>query len=280
MRRAVRPLEKELGIEVAIPWTVKQLRKAIRKSLAKGATRIIAGGGDGTLNAVTDALMHCDAEPSVVLGLIPLGTANDFARSYGDDGSDLSASLLRAATSDAKPIDVGLINGRPFVNVASGGFGAMITATTPKEIKKRLGGLAYTLTGLARLSELKPTKAKIIIDGSEPKSASISALVVGNNRFAGGGFEVTPEANMFDGLLNLGVLTTDELLPENLPFGRLPDLKDPIAGVVQRSCFQQAVLETETPFHLNLDGEPMVDTKFEISVLPGRLNFALPDVVS
>ncbi|WP_170510412.1 YegS/Rv2252/BmrU family lipid kinase [Ruegeria arenilitoris] len=280
VRAAVRPLEKELGIEVTIPWSGKQLRKLIRKRLAKGVTHFVAGGGDGTLNAVTSALLRCDAGPDVTMGLIPLGTANDFARSYGDDGLDLTTSLKRATTGEARPIDVGLVNGRPFVNVASGGFGAMITATTPKEVKKHLGGLAYTLTGLARLSELKPTQARISLDGSEPHSASISALVIGNNRYAGGGFEVTPDADMFDGLLDLGVLTTDGLLPENLPFGRLPDLTDPIAGLVQRSRFKQAVLETEKPFHLNLDGEPMVDTTFEISVLPRRLKFALPGASS
>ncbi|WP_282119853.1 YegS/Rv2252/BmrU family lipid kinase [Ruegeria atlantica] len=280
VRSAVRPLEKELGLEIAIPWSGKQLRKTIHKHLAKGVTRFVAGGGDGTLNAVTSALLRCDAGPTIVLGLMPLGTANDFARSYGDDGSDHSASLVQAATGRARSIDIGSINGRPFVNVASGGFGAMITATTPKEVKRRLGGLAYTLTGLARVSELKPTQAMIALDGSEHNWASVSALVIGNNRFAGGGFEVTPEADMFDGLLDLGVLTTDEWPPANLSFGHFPDLSDPIAGLVKRSRFKHAVLETETPFHLNLDGEPMVDTRFEISVLPGRLSFALPSTGS
>lgn len=277
LRAAVRPLEKELDLDVIIPWSGKQLRKILRKYLKKGTTRVIAGGGDGTLNSVAGALLHHDPGPGVSLGLIPLGTANDFARSYGDDGSDLSASLRQAATGAAVPIDVGLINGKPFVNVASGGFGAMITATTPKEIKKQLGGLAYTLTGLARLSELKPTQARIMLDGGEEYAAAITALVIANNRFAGGGFDVAPDADMTDGLLDLGAITHGRLLPDILPTGWFSDRPDPQTGPVKRARCRQAVLETDTPFHLNLDGEPMVDTRFEISVLPGGLNFALPD---
>ncbi len=271
VRAAVRPLEKELGIEVAIPWSGKELRRLVRKRLKTGVTRFVAGGGDGTLNAVASALLKRDPGPTVSMGLIPLGTANDFARSYGDDGSDLDLSLRRAATGAAIPIDVGLINGKPFINVASGGFGAMITATTPKTVKKQLGGLAYTLTGLARLSELKLTQARISIDGGQEQSAAISAMIIANNRYAGGGFDVAPEASPTDGLLELGVLT-----PENLVFGWHEEDTERSVGLLHRTRFKQAILETETPFHINLDGEPMVDTRFEISTIPGGLNFVLP----
>lgn len=276
LRSAVRPLEKELGIRVCIPWSGKDLRKTLREAVSDGVTRVIAGGGDGTLNSVADAVLKLKSRSPVSLGLVPLGTANDFARSYGDKGLDLATSVRVAASEDAQPIDVGYINGSPFVNVASGGFGAMITATTPKEMKKRLGGLAYTLFGLARLSDAKSVPAKISIDEKDPYDVSISAIAIANSRYAGGGFDVAPEANISDGLLDLSVLSTERLMPENLPFGRLPDFSDPEEGVVQRSRLRSMVLETSQPFHMNLDGEPMIDQRFEVSIKPKALNFVFP----
>lgn len=271
VRAAVKKIQTEADLRVVIPWSKRQMRKFIRKAIEKGRTRIVAGGGDGTVNSVMNAIMRCGAEGTVEMGMIPLGTGNDFARAYGDDGSDLESSLRHAVTGAPRPIDLGYVNGSYFVNVASGGFGAMITTTTPKETKRRLGGFAYTLTGLARLSELTPTPARLSIDGGATQEGAILALVIANNRFAGGGFEVSPEADVTDGLLDFGVLTSDSLFPGVKKAAEAMDHTP-----VLRSTFRSAVLETETPFHLNLDGEPMVTTRFEISVLPGRLNFVLP----
>jgi lipid kinase YegS len=280
LREIVKPLQRELGLDVVVPWSSKQLRKLVCKAVAKGTTRIIAGGGDGTLNKVSNAILALGECEGISLGLVPLGTANDFARSYNDDGSDLAGSLQRAATADARPIDVGCINGRYFVNVASGGFGAMITATTPQEVKRRLGGLAYTLLGMARISELNPIPARIALDGEAAMETSISALVIANNRFAGGGFDVAPSAELTDGLLDIGVISSNGVVPDARRLAKLLDPSDPTSDLVERAQFRTAFIETDRIFHLNLDGEPMQDTRFEVSVLPSRLNFVLPPLAA
>lgn len=276
VREVLKPLQKELDIEVWVPWSGKQLRKILRRSLKGGTKRVIAAGGDGTLNKVANALLACSLDADVSLGLVPLGTANDFARAYGDFGRDLGQSIRRAATGGASPIDVGRINGTYFVNVASGGFGAMITATTPQEVKRRLGGLAYTLAGMARISEMQPAQASISIDGGEPVSTAVTALVIANSRFAGGGFDVAPDASVSNGLLDLGVLSAESLQAVSTGWAGFLESKDPASAIVNRSQVKSVVLETEKPFHLNLDGEPMIATKFEIDVLPGRLLFVAP----
>jgi len=108
---------------------------AVKEALKRGAMRIIAGGGDGTINAVTNALVgKGKSRPDVTLGICPLGTANDFARGCGLPTDDLTECLRIACTKKGRKIDVGVLNGRSFVNVASAGFGAEITATTPVEI--------------------------------------------------------------------------------------------------------------------------------------------------
>ncbi|MCV6825928.1 MULTISPECIES: YegS/Rv2252/BmrU family lipid kinase [Halocynthiibacter] len=276
VREVLKSIQKDLDIEVWVPWSRKQLRKILRRAVKGGTKRVIAAGGDGTLNKVTNALLSCSAGVEVSLGLVPLGTANDFARAYGDFGRKLGHSIRIAATGEASPIDVGRINGTHFVNVASGGFGAMITATTPQEVKRRLGGLAYTLSGLVRISELQPAHASISIDGRPAVPTAVTALVIANSRYAGGGFDVAPAASVSDGLLDLGLLSTESLQTVSTGFAGFLESKDPASTIVNRSQVKSAVLKTEKPFHLNLDGEPMVETKFEIDVLPGRLLFVAP----
>ena len=98
--------------------------------------------------------------------------------------------------------DVGRGNSRCFINVTSGGFGAEITATTPVEMKKRLGGAAYTLMGLIKVFNPQPYRGRLLVPGEEPVEGAMLVMAVGNNRLAGGGFEVAPKAKMDDGLLD------------------------------------------------------------------------------
>jgi diacylglycerol kinase-like protein len=86
--------------------------------------------------------------------ILPLGTANDFARSIGLSVEDLTAALLIVAVTATSPIDLGLFDGRPFVNMLTGGFGCQVTAETDPALKRRVGGLAYALTGLLRIGDL------------------------------------------------------------------------------------------------------------------------------
>jgi YegS/Rv2252/BmrU family lipid kinase len=151
VREAVMSLQKDLDLDVWVPWSGAQFLQILERAVTDGVTRVVGAGGDGTANAVCNALMQFPADAGLSMGLVPLGTANDFARAFGDSGNDLRHSIRVAVTEDARSIDVGVINGQHFVNVASGGFGAMITATTPVDMKRRLGGLAYTLSGLAAL---------------------------------------------------------------------------------------------------------------------------------
>ena len=140
-----------IDLDVRIPWNKKAKPRVVKEAIARGAKRVIAGGGDGTINAVVNALVGKGKKtPKATLGVLPLGTANDFAHGLGLPCDDLKQCLEIACTAEAKPIDVGRANKRSFINVTSGGFGAEITATTPQEMKKLLGGLAYTLMGLAK----------------------------------------------------------------------------------------------------------------------------------
>ena len=100
----------------------------VRDAVAQGCERIIVGGGDGTINAVVNALVADGREPpGAALGILPLGTANDFAHGCGLPVKDLSRCLEIACSSRPTSIDVGRADSRFFLNVTSGGYGAEIT---------------------------------------------------------------------------------------------------------------------------------------------------------
>lgn len=271
LRAAVKAAQKEHSLDVRVPWSNKQLRKDILRAVRKGTRRVIAGGGDGTINNVAAALLRLDLAGEVEFGFVPLGTANDFARGCGDLGDDLAASLTRALTGDALPTDLGEINGQPFVNVASGGFGAMVTATTPREMKAQLGGLAYTLHGLSRLGDMRPHTCRFTLDGTEEIDASISFMAVGNSRYAGGAFDVAPEAVLDDGLLDLAFLSQDWERSPGFIVREILDPTNPENQTLVYRRFSTCRMEADRPFHLNLDGEPVEAEAFDIRVLPAAI---------
>lgn len=277
VKEAVRTVRKEgVDLRVRIPWNKKDKPRVVREALEAGAQRIIAGGGDGTINAVASALVGKGKEkPEATLGILPLGTANDFARGCGLPSDDLTACLRIACTRPGRPMDVGKVGKRRyFINVASLGFGAEITATTPIKMKKALGGLAYSLMGMAKALNLTPYEGRIVIPGEEPIEGQMLFMAVGNNRFAGGGFEVAPAGSVDDGLLDVAALTYQP----NPDLTRLKaELRDPLNPDNQLVRYRQLpafTIESKEKLHCNLDGEPVLKRKLAFSVLPSHLQIA------
>jgi lipid kinase YegS len=263
---------KGIDLRVRIPWNKRDKPRVVKEALEAGATRIIAGGGDGTINAVVNALVGKGKKrPDAVMGVLPLGTANDFARGCGLPVEDLGQCLEIACTRSPRAIDVGRANSRSFINVTSGGFGAEITATTPVGMKKALGGGAYTIMGLVKAFGLKPYVGRLRVPGEDPVEGKMLLMAVGNNRLAGGGFEVAPKARLDDGLLDLAVVT-------DAPGAALLQLKkeletsdDPDNQLIHYWQLPKFTIECEREVHFNLDGEPTRARKLKFSVLPRHL---------
>ena len=165
---------------------------------------IVAGGGDGTINEVFAAAYTSRLPAECSLAVLPLGTANDFARSTGIPAQDLTAALRLAATVPARLIDVGLVDGKPFVNLVSGGFGSRVTVETDPNLKKRLGGLAYAITGISHFAELAANQGTFRAEGFSWEGHFL-AVAIGNGRQAGGGIRLCPNALIDDGLLDLTI---------------------------------------------------------------------------
>ena len=273
VKNAVKTLQKEgHDFRVLVPFNKKEKPRILREAIKAGARRIIAGGGDGTINGIADAIVgKGKKKPSVSLGIFPLGTANDFARGCGLPIDDKTECLRIALTRDAHEIDVGVLNGRTFVNVASLGFGAEITATTPIELKKALGGAAYTLMGLVKALKLTPYPGRVVVPGEETTSGSMLFAAVGNNHFAGGGFDIAPLAKMDDGLLDLTAIRVDR----GIQLGSLAkEFEDPMNPDNKHIAYRQLAeftIESEQKLHCNLDGEPVRKKRLHFSVRPRHL---------
>ncbi|MDX1319764.1 MAG: lipid kinase YegS, partial [Oceanospirillum sp.] len=189
LRDAVRLLrDHRYKIDVRVTWEENDARRLAREARQLGVDTVVAAGGDGTLNEVVNGLMAADERlemPS--LGVIPLGTANDFAVSCRIPLAPLEALMLITDISPV-PVDLAKVNQRYFLNMASGGFGTQITTATPDELKRVLGSLAYLLTGMSKFTSIAAVEGRFKAPGFSWQGAFM-VLGVGNGRQAGGGHE-------------------------------------------------------------------------------------------
>ncbi|MDF2488155.1 MAG: putative lipid kinase YegS-like [Pseudomonas sp.] len=258
---------RELGwtLDVRVTWEGGDAQRLVGEALAAGYTHIVAGGGDGTLRDVAEAMGLAGTSASLVL--LPLGTANDFAKAAGVPLEPLAALLLLDAP--ARPVDLGRVGDQLFLNMATGGFGTQVTANTSEDLKKVLGGAAYLFTGLSRFSELQA--ASVELHGPDFQwSGDLLALGIGNGRQAGGGHVLCPEARVDDGLLDVSILPA----PQEV-VGALRDL---LAGdgLFVRTRLPWVEIRSAQGLDINLDGEPLQGDSLRFEAVPGGLSLHLP----
>ena len=282
LRAAVQAMrERGTRIDVRVTWEEGDAARHVAEAIEDGASTIVAAGGDGTLSEVATALasgeVPADALPS--LGLVPMGTANDYAAAGAIPDEPLPALELIAA-QPAQPVDLLRLDAGGAThwaaNMVSGGFGTQVTVETPDGMKKLLGGLAYLLTGLSKLGRIEPTRALLRGPDFEWEGDFI-ALGVGNGRQAGGGQALCPDAVVDDGLLDLTVIP--ELSGEIAATMRAVVSEGKAAAlerVATRVRLAWVEIVAEAPLALNLDGEPVESTRFRIDCAPRRVRMHLP----
>src|SRR5205823_2008366 len=141
----------------------------------------------------------------ICVGIVPLGTANDFARSIGlTSEMDTNINVLRAKKT--APVDLGRMTGgrtRYFVNASSGGFSGVVDEKLTSEIKSTWGPLAYLRSAAAALPELHAYHTTMIFDDMETLVIDLYNVIVANGRFVAGGLPIAPDADFSDGLLDV-----------------------------------------------------------------------------
>lgn len=232
---------------------------------------VIVGGGDGTLNAAVDGLV----DTQLPLGILPLGTANDLARTLGIPTS-LSDACEIIAKGQVHRIDLGWVNGKHFFNVASMGLSVQITERLTKEVKRRWGVLAYAVTALQAIWQARPFRAEIRINGESIPVKTIQ-IAVGNGRYYGGGMAVVHDATIDDQRLDLYSLEVRHwwqiiaLLPA-IRGGRYINSRD-----VRTLHGQEIEVYTRRPRPINTDGEITTYTPAHFRVIPYALSVLVPE---
>lgn len=256
-------------LDVRVTWEEGDAERLVDEALADGYPTLIAGGGDGTARAVADALARAEADAS--LALLPLGTANDFARAAGIPlEPDAALALLE---QPACPIDLGEVEGQLFLNMATGGFGSTVTANTSEDLKKMLGGAAYLLTGLSRFSEVHSAQGHFRGPGFEWRGEFL-ALGIGNGRQAGGGHPLCADALVDDGLLDLSILPKPGDLLTTL--GSLLGSGGGLRELLVRARLPWVELDAGEGLAINLDGEPLEARRARFEVRPAAIRLHLP----
>ncbi|GLS43554.1 lipid kinase [Methylobacterium brachythecii] len=237
---------------------------------AKDCDLIILGGGDGTLNAAAAALI----ETGLPLGILPLGTANDLARSLGLPLDPLAAAQV-IATRDPQPVDLGWVNGHYYFNVASIGFSADLAGELTAEAKKTWGTLGYAIAAFRLLRRARPFSITIEHDGTVERVTTIQASV-GNGRHYGGGMTVSEDATVDDGKLDFYSLEVDHWWRL---IALLPALRRGTHGQatdVRAFSTTEIVLRTRKPRPVNTDGELATHTPAHFKVMPKAVRIFAP----
>ena len=275
--RALRLLSS-LGVAVGVSYAVNdpaRLAEAVREAVLEGYDPIILGGGDGSVSSTVDFLAHHHA----TLGLLPLGTANDFARTL-EIPPGLEEACETIAHGKVVDVDLGLVGDNFYVNVASVGLGVEVTRSLSSRLKKSVGPLAYPVAALTAFFKHKPFAARLYFPDRDHEPAEYDRLLqvaVGNGRFYGGGMVVAPGSGIDDRSLDVYAIR----------LGRRRDLLG-VARYLRSGDFvklegvdhfrtRRVQLETEPELPINVDGELVARTPQEFSVAPNALRVIVPE---
>lgn len=245
-----------------------EISRAIRAHAAD-TDLVVLAGGDGTLNSAAEALV----ETGLPLAVLPLGTANDLARTLGIPSLDAACETI--ASGRLHHIDLGVVNGKLFFNVASIGLSVRVTKALRPDVKRRWGALGYAVAALRTLRQARPFAAHIVC-GAEHLDVRSVQLAIGNGRFYGGGFPIAADATIDDGLLHLysldpgGMLHYVSIIPA---LHRGPNHSRSGLTTVNGS---EIAITTERPLPVNTDGELTTRTPARFGVVRKALQVMVP----
>jgi diacylglycerol kinase (ATP) len=249
--------------------------KFARAALRNKGNYIVTAGGDGTLNEVVNGIARRASD--VCLGVVPLGTGNDFARTLGlpaaiADNIDI---LLSRKTTRIDLVRVRSDRTRYFINVSAGGFSGLVDEKLTPKIKRTWGPLAYVRSAAAALPKLHAYGTRVVFDDEERLSVELYNVVIANGRFVAGGLPIAPEANPGDGLLDLvlipkrpapvmALLATEILLGKHLSSN----------AIIFRRAKKIAV-RSRPAMWFNVDGELVGSGPAVFEIVPRALNFVV-----
>jgi len=273
-------LEERIGrlleADVCLTTKVGSEARLARTAIRQGAELIVAAGGDGTLNGVINGIAeHTDG---AWVGLIPLGTGNDFARSLGlPTDVERAIEIIRAGATRA--IDLVRVTSdevRYFINVSAGGFSGLVDEKLTADMKKTWGPLAYLRGAAAALPQLRAYQTTLAFDNTESLMLDLYNVVVANGRYVAGGTLIAPEASIDDGMLDI-ILIQKRSAPELALLAASVALGTHLSSdaiVFRRAA--KVTVNSKPGMWFNVDGELVGNEPARFEILPRALRFAVP----
>jgi YegS/Rv2252/BmrU family lipid kinase len=257
-------------IRAHVTWEAGDARRFAEDAARRGSDAVLALGGDGTVNEVVNGLVGTGTP----LGILPAGTANDFARQTGIP-DDVRAALELVVEREPVTVDAVTLNGRAFLNVSSAGIGAETTAETGTTAKQVLGPIAYAITGVRKLmGDHEPTARASPARDSTASSSSCTSPS-GNGGRPAPGTIITPQARLDDGLLDCASSSRRRAPPSRRCFSSCAAASTSTATACTTSRSRGCAVEADAPAHVNVDGEPQQLESLTYAVLPGALRVVL-----
>lgn len=245
---------------------------------AAGFETVVAVGGDGTIHEVLNGLMTIPADKRPALALVPTGSGNDTRRTLGISES-LPEAVTQVTTGVRKPFDVIACNGVYANNSVALGLDARVTAKSVEyKVTKKRSGLWLYLSALIHvlLKEYYNHDITVAWDDEEPVPCSMLIMALMNGPTYGGGFFIAPDAVPDDGLLDVCMI---DPLPLMGAFARLPFVilgKHTGFKVVHMSRHRKVVVTSAVPLSGQIDGEVLLETRYDIELLPGAIDYIVP----
>jgi YegS/Rv2252/BmrU family lipid kinase len=230
---------------------------------------VIAMGGDGLTGALAGVLHGSEA----LLGVVPGGRGNDFARKLGIP-EDPEAAVAVIAGGSCRTVDVALCDGRPYLGILSAGFDSDVQVIA-NDTALKLGDGVYVYGALRALARWRPARWTVTVDGARREFSGYSVAVANTGVF-GGGMRLVPDAQVDDGLLDV-VLTAHSsrvhLLRGLRKVFRGTHVTDPALTFLQG---REVVFEADRPFTAFADGDPIAELPVRIGIAPRSLKVLAP----
>ena len=248
-----------------------RLPEIVRESVAAGHRLVLVGGGDGTISSVVDSFAYRDS----VLAILPLGTANSFARAVGVP-LELADAVDVALSGKVADVDLGMVNDNYFANAAAIGLPASIARDMPRMLKKTLGRAGYLIVALARLVRHRPFRCTVTADGRQHVFDAME-MRVANGAYQGG-IRVTGEAGVESRDLVVQSITGRSRLSiarfwSRAVMGARNSVDDEDVHMIRSP---ELVIEAVPPQYVSIDGEPVTRTPIRAHVARQALLLMVP----
>lgn len=239
----------------------------------RGYQRLLVLGGDGTAHGVLNGL---DLEKTR-MGIVPTGTGNDFCKVLGISKRPEEA-LIQLLKGTTRKIDIGLVNGRRFLNAMGVGFDAEVVRTTNEQYRNLNGTLAYVASLIKMLNKYRNQHLTIETE-TATFSGNMLLAAIGNGRYIGGGMKILPMAEIDDGVFHLCLLGDVSKIEVLLNMPKIFSGSHLSHPKVSTLPAKKIIIKSRRPVSVQADGEIIGETPVEIDIIPKALEMLVPRTV-